>query len=43
LPIEHYPQEEEAGCLAACAQIVLADELMLAGDEFDNAYALLTR
>ena len=25
LPIEHYPQEEEAGCLAACAQMVLAD------------------
>ena len=24
LPIEHYPQEEEAGCLAACAQMVLA-------------------
>lgn len=25
LPIEHYPQEDEAGCLAACAQMVLAD------------------
>ena len=24
LPIEHHPQEEEAGCLAACAQMVLA-------------------
>ena len=25
LPIEHYSQEEDAGCLAACAQMVLAD------------------
>lgn len=25
LPIEHYLQEEEAGCLAACAQMVLAN------------------
>jgi ABC-type bacteriocin/lantibiotic exporter with double-glycine peptidase domain len=25
LPIEHYPQEEDAGCLAACAQMVLTD------------------
>ena len=25
LPIEHYPQEEEAGCLSACAQMVLAN------------------
>ena len=24
LPIEHHPQEDEAGCLAACAQMVLA-------------------
>lgn len=27
----------------AAPQTVLADELMLAWDEFDNAYALLTR
>lgn len=25
LPIEHHPQEEEVGCLAGCAQMVLAD------------------
>jgi ABC-type bacteriocin/lantibiotic exporter with double-glycine peptidase domain len=24
LPIEHYPQEEDAGCLAACVQMALA-------------------
>ena len=24
LPIKHYSQEEAAGCLAACAQMVLA-------------------
>ena len=41
LPTEHYPQEEEAGCLAACAQMVLAGlELSVSQAELNQLFEL---